>query len=470
MDDLLNEYWSKSLVLLKKSFTDVVYDTWVKTLEPFYMDDGRIVLKTKISFYKTMIEKRYLSEITNSLCAVSGGSFDVKIICDEDVDKLNKGGLSSESLFSETLLKSNLKSKYVFETFVRGNSNELAYAAALAVSEEPGNFAYNPLFLYGGVGLGKTHLMHSIGNRVLEKNSEAKVLYVSTETFANELVASIKDRKNQDFRNKYRDIDVLLIDDVQFLSEKEGTQDEFFHTFNTLYNANKQIVISSDQPPKRIKSLEDRLSSRFGSGLIVDIIAPEFETRTAILEKKAEMYKINLPKEVTLFIAKNIAKNIRELEGALNKVNAYARLSKLEITLELAQNLLKDLIHENESENTTFNYEREYERESNEQVSIDLIQQVVADYYSVTKEDICSKKRSQNITHPRQIAMYLSRKMIDASLPKIGAAFGGRDHSTVIHGCDKVTEELEKNLNFRDVILELENKIKFRKVHSSMRA
>ncbi len=337
---------------------------------------------------------------------------------------------------------SNLIPKYRFENFVKGKSNELAYATAVAVSNSPGK-TYNPLFLYGGVGLGKTHLMHSIGNFVLDMDPSTKVLYCSTETFMNELINSIRQNKNQEFRNKYREIDVLLIDDIQFLSDKEGTQEEFFHTFNTLYNANKQIVISSDQPPKELRTLEDRLRSRFSWGVIVDITLPDFETRTAILEKKAEQDNIKIPKDVTKFIAKNIVSNIRDLEGALNKVSAYATLSGSPITQELAEMALKDIIINNEKP----------------EITVEYIQQVVADYFKITPEEIKSKKRTQNITYPRQIAMYLSRKLIDISLPKIGELFGGRDHSTIIHGCDKITDLIENDSQIRNTVVEIEKLI-----------
>ncbi len=444
MNDELKRYWYEALKLMEKNFTEVVFDTWIKTLEPFYMDDTIIILKTKITFYKTTIEQRYLFEITESLRAVTERHVEVKIVSEEELQKDTTSATTQKVSTAELAFKSNLNPKYVFETFVRGKSNELAYAASVAVAEAPGQTTYNPLFLYGGVGLGKTHLMHSMGNYVLEQSPNTKVLYVSSETFTNELINSIKDRTNQSFRNKYREIDVLLIDDIQFLSEKEGTQEEFFHTFNTLYDANKQIVITSDQPPKEIKTLEDRLRSRFGCGLLVDITVPDFETRTAILEKKAELDGLVVSKEVTKFIAKSIASNIRDLEGALNKVHAYAKLSKTEITIELAEKSLKDLIRETERRGIT----------------VDVIQDIVSAHFNVSKEDICSKKRNQNIVVPRQIAMYLTRKILDLSLPKIGLAFGGRDHSTVIHGCDKITEDIEKDSKFRDTLIELERKIK----------
>ncbi len=439
MSEQILKYWSEALSIMEKSFTEVVFDTWIKKLEPLYIDNNVFVLKTDVDFFKTTIEQRYLFEISNSIKAVTEKDFKVKIVSPKDFEKNS----IREKPMEEILSVSHLKSKYIFETFVRGKSNELAYAAAVAVAEAPGKTTYNPLFLYGGVGLGKTHLMHSIGNFIIEQNPTTRVLYVSTETFTNELINSIKERKNQEFRNKYREIDVLLIDDIQFLAEKEGTQEEFFHTFNTLYDASKQIVISSDQPPKEIKTLEDRLRSRFGCGLIVDITLPDFETRTAILEKKSDMDHIIIPKDVTKFIAKNIVSNIRDLEGALNKVAAYAKLSNKEITLELAEQALRDLINKTQKNDITVEY----------------IQEVVASYYNITTDEIRSKKRSQNIAYPRQIAMYLSRKLLDLPSTKIGLLFG-KDHSTIIHGCDKITYDMEKDSNLRNILIDLENRIK----------
>ena len=437
----LDENWEKALGLMEQSFTSVVFDTWIKPLKPLYVnDDNVIMVRTNMDFFKDTIQQRYVHEITNCLKAVIDNPEDITV---QIVSPLEKNTIKDSNKNAKLARQHNLKSKYIFETFVKGKCNELAFAAAVAVSEAPGLTTYNPLFLYGGVGLGKTHLMHSIGNYILEQTTDTKVLYVSSETFTNELIDSIKTRKNQEFRNKYRDIDVLLIDDIQFLSEKEGTQEEFFHTFNILYNANKQIVITSDQPPKKIETLEERLRSRFGCGLIVDVTSPDFETRTAILEKKAEIDHITIPKDVTKFIAKNIVSNIRDLEGAMNKVAAYAKLSKSEITMELTVESLKDVLQKAEKKVITVEY----------------IQEVVANHYNISPEQIRSKKRTHNITYPRQIAMYLCRKIMDVSATDTGKMFGGRDHSTVIHGCDKITAEMERDANLRQVLIELEKKI-----------
>ncbi len=337
----------------------------------------------------------------------------------------------------------NLNPKYVFDSFVVGNSNRMAHAASLAVAESPAQ-AYNPLFLYGNSGLGKTHLMHSIGHFILDKNPDAKVLYVTSETFTIELINSIQNNKNEEFRNKYRNIDVLMIDDIQFISKKEGTQEEFFHTFNALYESNKQIIISSDRPPKEIKTLEDRLRSRFEWGLIADVQPPDYETRIAILRKKAERDHITVPDDVMAYIAKNIASNIRELEGALTRIVAFATLTNQDISIALAENSLKDIFSENASTPLT----------------PDLIQQVVAEHYNIRVEDIQGSKKPKNIAFPRQVSMYLCRKLLDISLPKIGESFGGRDHTTVIHAITKIEKQLETDTALQKTIHQLEKEIK----------
>ena len=318
----------------------------------------------------------------------------------------------------------------------------MAHAAALAVSEAPAR-AYNPLFLYGGVGLGKTHLMHSIAHYILDQNPSAKIIYASSEKFTNELINSIRDDKNESFRNKYRNIDVLLIDDIQFITGKERTQEEFFHTFNALYEANKQIIISSDRPPKEIETLEERLRSRFEWGLIADIQSPDLETRIAILRKKAEIESLSVPEDVLLFIARTVISNIRELEGALNRILAFSSLTNKPITVELANEALKDLISKDRPKIITAEY----------------IQEIVATYFHLKPEELKSSKRTRNIAYPRQIAMYLCRKLTDLSLPKIGEKFGGRDHTTIIHGFEKISRELQTDIELTQMLNELESKI-----------
>lgn len=436
----VDSYWSRALVLLEKSFTEVVYDSVIKTLTPVKFENNVMTLKTNLDFFKTTINQRYLFEISRCLRTVLNTDIEVKIVSPEDFNQQANTARKPNELYAKT----NLRPKYVFETFVKGKSNELAYAAALAVAEAPGKSSYNPLFLYGGVGLGKTHLIHSIGNYVAEQNPSLKVMYVSTETFTNEFIYSIREKRTQDFKSKYRACDLLLLDDIQFLDGKEETQEEMFHTFNTLYNDSKQIVLTSDQPPKELSTLEKRLTSRFAMGLIVDITLPDYETRTAILEKKLAMEHLTIPQEVKEFITRNIVSNIRDLEGALNKVTAYARLTSTPVTLELAEKALKDqLVGSQKAE-----------------ITVPYIQQVVAAYYNLTPADLNGRKRTQNIVFPRQVAMYLSRKILDVSLPDVGEFFGGRDHSTVIHSCDKIANELENDTGLQNIVNDLERKIK----------
>jgi len=427
---------------MEDMFTDVTYGTYIQKLKPLYIKDNIFYLYIESDFHKTTIEQKYLKDIIKAVRVIMESDIDVKIVSNDNIDK-NGNIVDSSPPKIRPVIKSNLMPKYLFETFVEGTSNQLALATALAVSESPGQTSYNPLFLYGGVGLGKTHLMHSIGNHILQRDPESLVLYCSAEEFMNEMITSIRTGKNQAFRDKYRDIDVLLIDDIQFLSDKEGTQEEFFHTFNTLYNSGKQLVISSDQPPKELRTLEDRLRSRFAWGVIVDITLPNFETRNAILRRKADQIGIVVSDEITDFIAKNIVSNIRDLEGALNKVSAYSTLSRKEISLELAKDALKDII----------------DPVDKPELTVDYVQKIVANYFNLPQEDINSKKRSQNIVYPRQVAMYLCRKLLNISLPKIGDGFGGRDHSTVIHGCDKIAELIETDPQVRNTVIEIEKLI-----------
>ncbi|MDR3239859.1 MAG: chromosomal replication initiator protein DnaA [Clostridiales bacterium] len=443
MQDSDKQFWAEALSLLEASFTGVVFNAWIKPLTPYEYDDNTYILKTEKDMIKSTVNHRYLFEINRCLRTVMDHDVDVRVVTPAD---LSGGGQARDDKHHLT----NLKDKYVFESFVRGKSNELAYAACLAVSEDPGESNYNPLFLYGGVGLGKTHLLHSIGNYIYDLNPELKVYYVSSEAFMSEFVAAIRTKETARFKDKYRGLDVLLLDDVQFLVGKEETQEELFHTFNTLYNNNKQIVLTSDEPPKDMKALENRLVSRFAMGLVVDITLPDFETRAAILEKKAELERLTAPSNVIRFIAKNIVSNIRDLEGALNKVTAYSRLTHAPITMELTEKALKDMLVGFEKPDITVEY----------------IQEVVASYYSLTVADLNSRRRTQNIVFPRQIAMYLSRKLLDVSLPDVGRIFGGRDHSTVIHGCDKITARMENDVNLQHVLFELENRIKTQSIFS----
>lgn len=436
--------WNNALEIISNEITGVSFNTWIKTLEPVAIDDNTFILKAPNFFNKDILESRYHVLISNSLFQSSNIKFDLRFITNKDSDNystFNKYEKNKENYAGFDVFP-QLNPKYLFEDFVIGANNRFAHAASLAVAESPAK-AYNPLFIYGGVGLGKTHLMHAIGHYILNNNPTTKLLYVSSENFTNDLINSIKDDKNKEFRRKYRTLDVLLVDDIQFIAGKESTQEEFFHTFNALHQANKQIIISSDRPPKEIKTLEARLRSRFEWGLISDIQAPDFETRIAILRKKAEFLNIIIPNEVYYFIAKRIKSNIRELEGSLNRVIAFSSLINKDITLELAEEALKNII-------------------SSETVKVtpNLIKQVVSSYYNISISDLLSPKRTRSISEPRQIAMFLCREMTSLSLPKIGKEFGGRDHTTVIHACDKIKSKIYNEENIKLDVNIIKNKIK----------
>ncbi|WP_432662102.1 chromosomal replication initiator protein DnaA [Wukongibacter baidiensis] len=430
----LHEIWDQTLKLIKTELTEVSYNTWLKSLEPISITGKRIILGVPNDFNKGILETRYMTLITNAIKQITSQDFKIEFIIpgSDDFNNLTKNNDNKEVNFFES---PNLNPKYVFDTFVIGNSNRFAHAASLAVAETPAK-AYNPLFIYGGVGLGKTHLMHAIGHYTLGQNPNTKVVYVSSEKFTNELINSIKDDKNVEFRNKYRTVDVLLIDDIQFIAGKERTQEEFFHTFNALYEANKQLIISSDRPPKEIPTLEDRLRSRFEWGLITDIQAPDFETRIAILRKKAELENIDIENEVLHFIAKKIKSNIRELEGALIRISAYSSLTNKDVSIDLANEALKDIISSSKPK----------------QITISYIKDIVAQNHNVKVEDLNSKRRTRSITYPRQIAMYICRELTDLSLPKIGEEFGGRDHTTVIHAYDKISKDIKADNDFKNRI------------------
>lgn len=438
----LTEIWQKTLDLLKTELTEISFNTWVKTIEPVSLSSKVIQLGVPADFNKGILESRYLTLIENAVKQVTFREYAIRFVIpsQEEPEKFD----DSAEYITEDTKQSLMNPKYTFDTFVIGNGNRFAHAASLAVAESPAQ-AYNPLFIYGGVGLGKTHLMHAIGHFTMHQNPNAKVLYVSSEKFTNELINAIKDDRNENFRTKYRNIDVLLIDDIQFIAGKERTQEEFFHTFNALYEANKQIIISSDKPPKNITTLEERLRSRFEWGLIADIQAPDLETRIAILRKKAQLENLNVPNEIMVFIADKIASNIRELEGAMNRIIAYSSLtdSTGEITLELANDALKDILSVRKTK----------------MINVKSIQDMVIRYFDLRADDLISKKRTRELSYPRQIAMYLCRDLTDASLPKIGEDFGGRDHTTVIHACEKIIEDINTNPETRKIIAELKKNL-----------
>ncbi len=433
------DLWNEVLEIVKEDTNQVSFNTWFKPLKIVAYKDNTIYLETADDFLKNTLRKRHYNFLKNAFTYVL--KKDTELIFTVPGENINKEDKKNTSFNNEETDAINtgrkLNPKYRFDNFIIGNSNRFAHAASLAVAEAPAT-AYNPLFLYGGVGLGKTHLMHAIGHYILDSNPDASVLYVTSEKFTNDLINSIKDGTNEDFRNTYRRADVLLVDDIQFIAGKESTQEEFFHTFNALHEANKQIIVSSDNPPSEIPTLEDRLRSRFEWGLIADIQPPDFETRIAILRKKAEAENYNVPDDVISYIAQNIQSNIRKLEGALIRIYAYASLTnKKEVNLELAQEALKHLIS------------------NNKKITINDIKEVIANYYSISIEDLVSKKKTKNIAYPRQIAMYIGRKLTDLSLPKLGEEFGGRDHSTVLHAYNKVEEDIENSQEIKKSVDDL---------------
>lgn len=443
----LDEIWQETLKIIENKINRPSFDTWFPQTELVAYYDENFIIKTPNDIVKDWLTNTYLNIITDSFQEVLKRKVIVKFVVANDLENLPIEESSSSPIhrgesLEEKIAKSNLNPRYTFDSFVVGDSNKFSHAACMSVAESL-NSRYNPLFIYGGVGLGKTHLMQAIGNYVLE-NSNKKALYVSSEKFTNELINGIRDDKTENFRNKYRNIDVLLIDDIQFLAKKERTQEEFFHTFNALHEANKQIVISSDRPPKEIPTLEERLRTRFEWGLITDIQAPDYETRVAILRKKAKIENFDIPDEIMSYIAEKIDSNIRELEGALIRVIAYASLSGKTIDLQLAKESLKEIITDKKPV----------------VITAEVIQDIVSENFNIRVEDLKSKKRNKDVVYPRQISMYLCRTLTDLSLPKIGEHFGGRDHTTVIHSYDKICSEMIKNPALSNTINSLTEKIK----------
>ena len=431
--------WADTLVLLEKALTEVIFTSIILKLSPVKLENNILIVKAHENFLLDTINRRYLHEINVCIRNASDMDIEVHIIGPDD-----SKGIDLAKKTVEDYAKTNLRQKYTFETFVKGKSNELAYAAAAAVAEAPSKSNYNPLFLYGGVGLGKTHLIQSIGNYVVEQNPHLNVLYQSTEAFTNEFITAIREKSTPQFKNKYRGCDVLLLDDIQFLERTVETQEEMFHTFNTLHNDNKQIVLTSDLPPRELTAIEKRLTTRFGMGLIVDVTLPDYETRTAILEKKLALERLTIPDSVKELIIQNVVSNIRDLEGALNKVTAYARFTNTPITLESAKEALKDQLEGTEKRVVTVEY----------------IQEVVAGHFNLSVEDLIGRSRTRKIVFPRQLAMYICRKILpDVSLPQVATAFKKKDHTTVMHSCDKISGELEYDKQLQDVILDLERKI-----------
>lgn len=431
--NLIYEKWEEILEYMRTDLdmTTLSFDTWIKPLKIHSIEKNILRILVEMDGAVEYLEKKYKVYLQGAIIDVIDQIYEIEFVTKQQVENEDFPKKESSYLMNETIERANLNPKYTFDTFVVGSNNKFAHAASLAVADKPGQI-YNPLFLYGGVGLGKTHLMHSIAHSILKKDKTKKVLYVTSEVFTNELIDAIRNNNNtsiNEFREKYRNIDVLLIDDVQFIIGKESTQEEFFHTFNTLHSANKQIIISSDRPPKDIETLESRLRSRFEWGLIADISAPDYETRMAILRKKEETDGYKIDDEVIQFIASNVKSNIRELEGALNKLVAYSNLEKKEINVSLAEEVLRDILLPDEKR----------------EVTPELIIQTVAEHYGITIADIAGNKRNSEIVIPRQIAMYLCRKMTAVSLKSIGNLLGKRDHTTIINGEKKIEAELRAN-------------------------
>lgn len=448
MESHIQELWQQVLSAIKFKISKPSFDTWLNSTKAIVFDESKLIVSAPTKFAQEWLENRYVNLIRSTVYECFNRHVNVEItIEDETQIPETSRMLNSDSETQSPSVKDNtfvtLNRKYTFDSFVVGAGNRFAHAAALAVAEAPGK-AYNPLFLYGGVGLGKTHLMHAIGQYVLDHNPDAKVLYLSSEKFTNEFINAIMNNRGEAFRNKYRNIDVLLIDDIQFIAGKEQTQEEFFHTFNSLQEECKAIIISSDRKPKEIPTLEGRLRSRFEWGLITDIQPPDLETRIAILYKRAKADNLDIPNEAMIYIANNIDTNVRELEGALIRVVAYSSLINQDISVHLAAEALKDIIPSSPSR----------------AITIQKIQQRVGEFYGLRPEDFKERKRTKAIAFPRQVAMYLSRELTDFSLPKIGEAFGGRDHTTVIHAHDKILTALQQDQELFKIINVLTEKIK----------
>ena len=429
------QVWRAVLGELQVSLSPANFETWLKDTSLVEVDENRFRISAPNGFARDWLDNRYRTLISQTLARVVGGSVQVEFVvadapgpvpaqADEETLPLPPVSAGGNTV--------NLNNRYTISNFIVGSANRLAHAAALSVAERPGH-AYNPLFLYGGVGLGKTHLMHAIGNAVAAKFPRKRILYATSEKFTNDFINSIREQKMEDFRNRYRRIDLLLIDDIQFIAERERTQEEFFHTFNTIHEAGKQIVLSSDRPPKAITTLEERLRSRFEWGLIADLTPPDLETRIAILRSKADEQLNLIPSEVIDFIARKVVSNVRELEGALNRVIAYASMSGMPINNELASAVLSNVMYNPKKRSIT----------------PQRIVRAVADYYGVNLDQLRSSKRDRAIVVPRQIAMFLIREETDISLLRIGAELGGRDHSTVLHACDKIAREMNENDEMR---------------------
>lgn len=448
--DAIRENWNLIKETLRKEYelSDISYSTWIAPLTFHEVKDNvvTIMIPSDQAHALNYISSKYKSFFQVTISEMMDHTYQIAFILEKDVDKDNSRSVQQMNpSYNINYEKANLNPKYKFDTFIVGSNNKMAHSASLAVAESPGNI-YNPLFIYGGAGLGKTHLMHSVGHFILERNPEKKIIYVTSEDFTNEVINCIRSGeavKMNKFRDKYRTVDVLLIDDVQFIIGKESTQEEFFHTFNTLRDAGKQIILTSDKPPKDMETLEERLRSRFEWGLIVDIQPPDYETRMAILKKNAENYSKDINDDVLNYIAENIRSNIRELEGAFNKIVAFSKLNKVDITLSHAEEALKDIIYPDKPK----------------EVTPTLIIEVVAEHFGINPDDITSKKRNSEYVQPRHIAMYLCREITSTSLVNIGKIMGKRDHTTVMNGIKNISERIKNDPELKNRIEIIKNKI-----------
>lgn len=446
MDYQKQAIWEYIKEKFNESLTKASYETWIETAEVIELTQDILVVTVPTDFHKNRWQKTIGPNAVKFIHDFTGYEVSVTVYTTEEYKTLDPSqemnpSLSPVSHHLQNTAGADLNDKYTFETFVIGKGNQMAHAAALVVSEEPGTI-YNPLFFYGGVGLGKTHLMHAIGHQYLEINPDANVKYVTSEKFANDFINSIQNKTSEQFRQEYRNVDMLLVDDIQFFANKEGTQEEFFHTFNALYDRHKQIVLTSDRLPKEIPKLQERLVSRFAWGLSVDITPPDLETRIAILRKKASAENLEIPSETLSYIAGQIDSNIRELEGALVRVQAYSAMTGSDITTSLAADALKSMI-----------------RAEDKELSIKDIQQTIAKYFQISVSDIKGKKRVKEIVVPRQIAMYLSRELTSLSFPKIADQFGGKDHTTVLHAHEKISKLLEQDQDYQLMINEIKEQL-----------
>lgn len=468
MEKSFSEIWSEALELLQNEMSRVAFKTYVEIISPRLVDNNTICLILPSSYHIDVCKKRFLDLIQNTLTYITNKNYDIIFESKELNSENNNYECTSENIVKKEIITTKeenrgeevenitsishpsikstkevagLNPKYTFENFIIGSNNRFAHAAAVAVYENPGT-KYNPLFIYGGVGLGKTHLMQAIGNAMYQVNNDIKIVYCTGEVFANELVSAIMTDKNESFRKKYRNIDLLLIDDIQFLAGKEKCQEEFFHTFNTLFESGKQIVLTSEKPPKEIPLLEDRLKTRFEMGLSVDIQTPDYETRLAILKKKAQQERYVISDEILSKIATKVKSNIRELEGVFNKLVAYTSFTNNELNDEIVENTIESILVKN-----------------TKVITSTLIMQVVCKFFNIKVQDMTSNKRSNNVAFPRQIAMYLCRELANMSFPNIGKDFGGRDHSTVLHAYSKITNEYNNNPETKDLIEDIKKSL-----------